>query len=321
MSRDAQARTLSLTTPMNHPFDLLTILGPTASGKTRLGVELCRELNGEIISADSRQVYRGMDIGTGKDLNEYGEIPFHLIDIAKPGEEFSLFEFQRRALAAIRGIRRRDRLPVLVGGTGLYLDAILRRYRLVEVPVNRQLRSELASLTMEELIHRLLQLKPNPHNTTDFRDRKHLIRAIEIAAGENQPPLSSMLPDFPPLTPLIFGLHWERETLRERIEIRLRQRLEEGMIEEVSRLRDQGVSFEILENYGLEYRFVAWFLQGRLDRGELFQKLYQAICAFAKRQMTWFRRMERHGVAIHWLEADKSPLSTALGIVGKETTS
>ncbi|NLC72102.1 MAG: tRNA (adenosine(37)-N6)-dimethylallyltransferase MiaA [Desulfuromonadaceae bacterium] len=301
---------------MNRTFDLLTVLGPTASGKTRLGVELGRKLNGEIISADSRQVYRGMDIGTGKDLEEYGEIPFHLIDIVEPGEEFSLFEFQRRCLEAIRQIRGRGRLPVLVGGTGLYLDAVLRRYRLAEVPVNPALRAELSSLPMEALIQRLLELKPNPHNTTDFRDREHLIRAIEIAAGEKQAAPAD-LPDFPPVTPLTFGIYWQRETLRKRIEIRLRQRLDQGLIEEVERLRDRGVSFRTLENYGLEYRFVAWFLQGRMDREELFRQLLQAICAFAKRQRTWFGRMERHGIPIHWLEGEKDPCAEALAVIEK----
>jgi len=193
--------------PMPYPFDLLTVLGPTASGKTRLGVKLCHELNGEIISADSRQVYRGMNIGTGKDLEEYGEIPFHLIDIAAAGEEFSLFDFQRRCLEAIRSIRGRGRLPAMVGGTGLYLDAVLRRYRLVAVAADPRLRAELAPLPMEELIRRLLELKPAPHNTTDFRDREHLTRAIEIAAGEKQAAAPD-LPDFPPVTPLILGIRW-----------------------------------------------------------------------------------------------------------------
>lgn len=303
--------------PMPYPFDLLTVLGPTASGKTRLGVKLCHELNGEIISADSRQVYRGMNIGTGKDLEEYGEIPFHLIDIAAAGEEFSLFDFQRRCLEAIRSIRGRGRLPAMVGGTGLYLDAVLRRYRLVAVAADPRLRAELAPLPMEELIRRLLELKPDPHNTTDFRDREHLTRAIEIAAGEKQAAAPD-LPDFPPVTPLILGIRWEREALRHRIGIRLRQRLDQGMIEEVAGLHNGGVSFAALENYGLEYRFVAWFLQGKLNREELFEKLYQAIGAFAKRQMTWFRRMERNGLVIHWLDGNKDPLATALAIIGRQ---
>lgn len=299
---------------MKRSFDLLTVLGPTASGKTRLGVELCRNLAGELISADSRQVFRGMDIGTGKDLEEYGDVPFHLIDIAEPGQEFSLFEFQRLCLRAIREIRGRGRLPVLVGGTGLYLDAVLRRYRLVEVPPDPELRSGLSRLTMEELIQRLLEVNPSPHNTTDFRDREHLIRAIEIACGGEQAEPAA-LPDFPPLSPLVFGLRWDRETLRERIAVRLRQRLDQGMIEEVERLHDRGVSFAVLENYGLEYRFVARFLQDRMDREEFFRQLHVAICAFAKRQMTWFRRMERQGVPIHWLEGEADPLAAAQALL------
>jgi len=297
----------------SHP-NLLVVLGPTASGKTRLGVDLCRRLNGEIISADSRQVYRGMDIGTGKDLDEYGDIPYHLIDIADPGYEFNLFEFQRLFYAAFEDIRNRHRLPVLVGGTGLYLDAALRGYRLVEVPPNPQLRTELAHLSEEELTSRLLSLKPEQHNTTDTINRERLTRAIEIAEGEKNP-RPEKLPPAPELFPLIFGIQWERQELIKRIETRLRQRLDEGMIEEVANLHDNGVPYPVLEGYGLEYRFVALHLQGQLNRNDLFQQLAAAIRAFAKRQMTWFRRMERHGVLIHWIDGKLDLQSQAMAVL------
>ncbi len=298
---------------MNLNPNLLVVLGPTASGKTRLGVELCRKLNGEVISADSRQVYRGMDIGTGKDLAEYGDTPYHLIDIAEPGYEFNLFEFQRLFYAAFENIRQRQRLPVLVGGTGLYLDAALRGYRLVEVPPNPQLRAELAPISDEELTARLLALKPEQHNTTDTINRERLVRAIEIAEGEKNPP-PKKIPPAPEIRPLIFGIRWDRKELVQRIETRLRQRLDEGMIEEVANLHDNGVPYPVLESYGLEYRFVALHLQDKLNRNDLVQQLASAIRAFAKRQMTWFRRMERHGVLIHWLDPADDLLSQALTI-------
>ncbi len=282
------------------PPNLLVILGPTASGKTRLGVEAARALNGEIISADSRQVYRGMDIGTGKDLEEYGEVPCHLIDIIDPGYEFNVFEFQRRFFDAFGDIAGRGRLPVLVGGTGLYLDAVLKGYRLVEVPENPALRRELADLDLGRLASRLQRLKPGQHNTTDLAERERLVRAIEIAEGEAA--AGDALPPLPELRPLVCGVRWDRAVLRRRITMRLRQRLEQGMIEEVERLHAGGVAYQTLEFYGLEYRFVSLYLQGQLNRNDLFQKLNSAIHQFAKRQETWFRRMERQGTTIHWLE-------------------
>ncbi|RQW87142.1 MAG: tRNA (adenosine(37)-N6)-dimethylallyltransferase MiaA [Geobacter sp.] len=294
-------------------FDTIVILGPTASGKTCLGVALARELNGEIISADSRQVYRGMDIGTGKDLEEYGDVPYHLIDILNPGEEFNVFLFQRRCFAAMEEIRRRNRLPVIVGGTGLYLDSVLRNYRMVEVPENPGLRRELAALSPEDLAARLMAINPRLHNTTDLLDRNRLLRAIEIAAYEktNQPePL-------PEIRPLVFGIKWERSVLRQRITARLKARLDTGLIEEVAELHRQGVPYETLEYYGLEYRFVARHLKGELNRNDLFQKLNSAIHDFAKRQDTWFRHMERQGTEIHWLDGGGKPLQEALEIVGK----
>jgi len=290
--------------------NLLVILGPTASGKTRLGVGAARALGGEIISADSRQVYRGMDIGTGKDLAEYGEVPYHLIDIVDPGYEFNVFEYQRRFFETFADISDRGRLPVLVGGTGLYLDAVLKGYRMVEVPENPELRRQLAELSNEQLTARLAALRPQLHNTTDTLERERLVRAIEIAEGETA--AGTQLPPLPELRPLVFGVQWERAVLRRRITARLKERLAQGMIEEVERLHLEGVPYETLEFYGLEYRFMAQFLQGESNRNDMFQKLNTAIHQFAKRQETWFRRMERQGTPIHWLDGAGAPLRQLL---------
>ena len=291
-------------------MNLLVLLGPTASGKTHLAVQAARQLDGEIISADSRQVYRGLDIGSGKDLEEYGSTPYHLIDIVDPGYEFSLFAFSQAFRHAFREIKDRKRLPILCGGTGLYLDAILQRYELVKVGENKVLRQELEPLPLLSLQERLRSLRPEQHNTTDLEDRSRLIRAIEIAIGED---LATARPlEFPDLNPIIFGLRWPREQLRKRITQRLRQRLEQGMIEEVEGLHKAGVTWETLDFYGLEYRFVGQYLQGQLNRNDLFQKLNSAIHQFAKRQETWFRRMERQGVVIHWLEGEADPVAEML---------
>ena len=298
---------------MSRPVNLIVVLGPTASGKTRLAVELARHLAGEILSADSRQVYRGMDLGTGKDLAEYGEVPRHLIDIAEPGEEFSVFEFQRLAFACIEELWAAGRMPLLCGGTGLYLDAVLRGYRLAEVPENPALRRELAKLDVETLRRRLEALRPRQHNRTDLDDRLRLIRAIEIAAGEAE--AKDALPPAPDIRPLIFGLRWERVKLRRRIEARLDERLERGMIEEVRRLHEGGLSFERLDFYGLEYRFIARHLKGELDFSALREGLRVAIGQYAKRQETWFRRMERLGAEILWLDAAGDPLEEALAVL------
>jgi tRNA dimethylallyltransferase len=292
-------------------YNLLVILGPTASGKTRLGVQLAEFLNGEIISADSRQVYREMDIGTGKDLSEYGSIPYHIIDIVHPGYEFNLFEFQRLFVEAFEEIGKRGAVPIMVGGTGMYLDSILAGYRLVEVPINKKLRAELQGLSTEELTIRLRKNRPRHHNNTDLLDRNRLVRAIEIAEFEIKNP-SSTLPD---LRPIVFGISWDRETLRRRITERLKYRLSNGMIEEAERLHQRGVSFETLEFYGLEYRFMARFMKGELNKNDMFQKLNSAIHDFAKRQETWFRRMERNGIKINWLNGESNPLKEALKVL------
>jgi tRNA dimethylallyltransferase len=294
-------------------FNLLTILGPTASGKTRLAVALAREQVGEIISADSRQVFRRMDIGTGKDLHEYGEVPHHLIDILEPGDEFSVFAFQRLFLEAFGEISGRGRLPLLCGGTGMYLDAALRGYRMREVPEDGVWRAGLEGVSDTELAALLREYRPGLHNSTDLLDRQRTIRALEIArfqadwAGDDEP--------FPALRPLVIGIRWERAELRRRITERLRQRLESGMIEEVQRLHDEGVGWDRLDYYGLEYRFVGMLLRGELNRNDLFQKLNSAIHDFAKRQETWFRRMERNGVEINWVAGEGDPLDEARGVI------
>ena len=291
------------------PYNLLTILGPTASGKTRLAVALAQKLSGEIISADSRQVFRRMDIGTGKDLHEYGDVPYHLIDLLEPGQECSVFTFQRLFLQAFKEVTARGQLPVLCGGTGLYLDAALRGYRMVEVPENQQLRAELVDKSDAELVEMLLKLVPDQHNRTDQTDRTRTIRAIEIASY--QPDGQEEQEPFPAISPLVLGIRWERSELRRRITQRLRQRLEAGMLDEIQQLHADGVGWERLDYYGLEYRYGGMFLRGELNRNDLFQKLNAAIHDFAKRQETWFRRMEKNGVVIHWLDGAGDPIAEA----------
>lgn len=304
---------------MNHPDhksalncpNLLVILGPTACGKTRLAVAAARALNGEIISADSRQVFSGMDIGTGKDLEEYGEVPYHLIDILEPGQEFSVFDFQQRFIEAFKLVTSRSRLPILAGGTGLYLDSVLRGYQLVAVPGNPELRRELAELSLEQLQGRLLTLVPEQHNSTDLLQRERLVRAIEIAAHQKCSG-SAEVSRLPAFRPVIFGIKIEREIIRRRITERLKSRLDGGMIAEVQRLLEGGVTAERLEYYGLEYRYLSRYLSGELNRNDMFQKLNAAIHDFAKKQENWFRRMEKHGIKIIWLDASANPLEMLL---------
>ena len=283
--------------------NLIVILGSTASGKTRLASLLARDLGAEIISADSRQVYRGMDLGTGKDLHDYlvdgFSVPRHLIDIVDPPYEFSVFDYQRLFFRCFSEIWARNVLPVMVGGTGLYIDAVLNSYSMRKVPVNYALRSELEREDMELLKKRLRSLNPALHNTTDIRDKGRLIRAIEIAlASQDQCQAES---DFPVLNPLLIGLRWERAVIRQRITERLRERLEAGMVEEVRSLHEGGIGWERLDSFGLEYRYIGLYLQGRLDYREMVGQLNARIHQFAKRQETWFRRMERRGAQINWL--------------------
>ncbi len=292
------------------PPNLLVILGPTASGKTAVAVQVARDLDGEIISADSRQVYRGMDIGTGKDLREYGTISYHLMNIVDPGDAFNVFEFQRRFWEVFQDIRERGKIPLLVGGTGLYLEAVLKKYRMFQVPENPELRRALSSFSLPGLVDLLQTLQPTLHNITDLLDRRRLIRAIEIAKFQKEvDPRSSSLPT---LSPLVFGIRWERKILRRRITDRLRKRLQEGMIEEVRALLQSGISHETLEFYGLEYRFVSQYLRGEIKFNDMFQRLNSAIHQFAKRQETWFRRMERGGIQIRWVEGAKEPAAAIL---------
>lgn len=297
---------------MSKQPDLLVILGPTASGKTTLGVELARRLDGEILSADSRQVFRGMDLGTGKDLEEYGEVPYHLIDLQDAGTEFSVFDFQQTCYKGIVDIRLRSRFPLLVGGTALYLQSVLQDYCLVPVAENPELRAELAPLPLEELQQRLLRLKPAQHNSTDLKLRERLVRAIEIAEGERQLPPP---PPAPPIHPLVLGIHFDPETLRQRIRLRLQQRIDAGMIDEARRLKSQGVSGARLDYYGLEYRFLNRYLKGELSLEEMTTQLSHSIARFAKQQRSWFRRMEREGIRIDWLDGNNPLVDQAWAVL------
>ena len=300
---------------------LLVILGPTASGKTRLAVSLAqkiirqRHLPCEIISADSRQVFRGMDIGTGKDLAEYGTLPYHLIDLCDPGYEFSVYEFQQHCYGALATIHARGHLPILVGGSGLYLDAIVRGYALVPAAINPALRQKMVNWSVAKLEAHLRFLRPQLHNHTDLTSRERLLRAIEIAENSAATPLPPLPP---PLSLLIFGIRWPRALLRQRITNRLQERLEAGLLAEVEGLLAGGLPAQRLAAYGLEYRFACQYLAGKLAWDSFLQGLNQAIHRFAKRQETWFRRMERHGVVIHWLEAEADPLAEAEAYIQTE---
>ena len=296
-------------------YDLISIIGPTACGKTSLAVEVARAMGGEILSADSRQVYRGMDIGTGKDLSEYGEgasrVPYHLIDIVDAGEKYNLFEFQRDFLDAYNDVNARGALPVLCGGSGLYVESVLRGYRLIPVPENPELRERLENHSLEELTAMLATYKVL-HNTTDVDTKKRAIRAIEIEEHYARTPQHER--EFPLLSSLIIGLDVDREVRRSRISNRLKARLDEGLVEEVRKLLDEGVSPEQLIYYGLEYKFVTLFLMGAMSFDEMYKGLETAIHQFAKRQMTWFRGMERRGLNINWIDASQ-PMAEKVEII------
>jgi tRNA dimethylallyltransferase len=290
---------------MNSQFPLITVLGPTAGGKTVFAAHLALAVNGEIISADSRQVFRGMDLGTGKDIGDYKiadqVVTSHLIDIADPGTEYNVFRFQHDFQAACSSIISRGKTPLLCGGTGLYLEAVILDYDLNEVPHNTVLRQELAAFTDEELITRLSELRPL-HNTTDILDRDRLVKAIEIELFKQNNIKPQSDNDFRK-TP-VFGIRFSRKTERERITARLTQRLNEGMIDEIQQLLDKGISKERLIFYGLEYKYVTMYLTGDLAFDQMFSLLNTAIHQFSKRQMTWFRRMEKKGINIKWLEGE-----------------
>jgi tRNA dimethylallyltransferase len=282
--------------------NLVVILGPTASGKTALGVELARQFNGEIISADSRQVFKGMDLGTGKDLDEYGKVPYHLINIAEAGSEFSLFDFVNAFNQTFDLINTQQHLAFLVGGTGLYLNAILEGYQFTVAPPNPTLREQLETFSDEDLAGKLLSLRPEQHNSTDLLDRHRTLRAIEIALAELKGDAQIITPV--QVHPVILGIRWPREILKQRITSRLKNRLASGMIEEVQQLNDSGVEWSRLYNYGLEYRFISEYLQGQLNYNDMYQKLNAAIHYFSKQQEKWFKRMERNGHMIHWIDGN-----------------
>lgn len=285
-------------------YDLITILGPTASGKTPLAAALAYKLDTEIISGDSRQIYRRMDLGTGKDLADYAvdghPVPYHLIDIVEPGYKYNVFEYQRDFLDAYNKVKAKEKLPILCGGTGMYLESVLKGYRLLPVPENPELRASLADKSLEELTS-LLSAYKKLHNSTDVDTVKRAIRAIEIEEYyQKQPPEYR---EFPQINSLIIGVDIDRTLRREKISRRLKQRLDEGMVDEVKALLDGGIPPEDLIYYGLEYKYLTLFAIGELSYEEMFHQLETAIHQFAKRQMTWFRGMERRGFTIHWLDA------------------
>ena len=289
---------------MKYMFDLITILGPTASGKTSLAVALAADLNTEIISADSRQIYKRMDIGTGKDLEEYKyedkEIPYHLIDICEPGYKYNLYEYQRDFNVVFQDLRTREKFPILCGGRGLYIETVLKGYSMPQVPENKELREKLKDKTLTELTS-ILKTYKTLHNTTDVDSCKRAVRAIEIAEFyRNQQPEERKNK---PLNSFIVGVDIEREARRRKISERLQMRLNSGMVDEVRALLKEGISPDDLIYYGLEYKYLTEYLIGRLSYVEMVSKLEIAIHQFAKRQMTWFRGMERRGFSIFWLDA------------------
>lgn len=285
-------------------YDLITILGPTASGKTPLAANLASKIDAEIISGDSRQIYRGMDLGTGKDLEDYVvngvEVPYHLIDIVDPGYKYNVFEFQRDFLDAYNLVKSKGKIPLLCGGTGMYIESVLKGYKLIPVPENKSLREALADKSLDELTAILSKYK-KLHNSTDVDTVKRAIRAIEIEEYYIQDNVDAR--PFPKLDSLIVGVEIDRELRREKITRRLHQRLDNGMVDEVRRLIDSGIKPEDLIYYGLEYKFLTLYVIGEISYDEMVAQLETAIHQFAKRQMTWFRGMERRGFTIRWIDA------------------
>lgn len=289
-----------------HKNKLLVITGPTATGKTRLAALLANELDGEIISADSRQVYRGMDIGSGKDIADYyvdnNLMPYHLIDILDAGEEYNVFQFQKDFYQKFNEIKSKDKLPILCGGTGMYIESVLADYNFAEVAVNPDFRKSLDNMSLPELQMLLIERK-SLHNTTDLSDRERCIRALEIAEYERNYPYKANKPQF---DYKIFAINFNREIIRNRITERLRFRLDYGMITEIENLLNLGISIEQLKFYGLEYRYISMFINKEITYFEMFRLLNIAIHQFAKRQMTWFRRMEKKGFKINWIDGNLS---------------
>jgi len=294
-----------VTTRQKPEYDLLVITGPTASGKTSLAVTLADRLGGEVVSADSRQVYRGMNLGTGKDYSEYSikgtVVPYHLIDIADPGYKYNVFEYQRDFKKVYNDLKVRDVLPVVCGGSGMYIDSIIKGYKMYEVPPDSGLRAKLEKKSLEEL-NDILRSYKTLHNVTDIDTKKRIIRAIEI---EHYSRFSSDIKtQFPAFKSLIVGVSVTRDTRRNRISERLKLRIESGMVDEVKLLLDNGISSEVLIYYGLEYKFITLYLTGKLGFDEMVKDLETAIQQFAKRQMTWFRGMERKGTTIYWIDGE-----------------
>lgn len=287
--------------------EIITILGPTATGKTHIAALLAKKLGAEIVSADSRQVYRNMDIGTGKDLLDYlvdgSQIPFHLIDVVEPGIEYNVFQYQQAASEAIKEIQKREIPVILCGGSGMYLEALLKGYKLFPVPTNMELRNQFQKQSFDDLSKLLATYRPL-HNNTDIEIPDRLYRALEIEIYyQNHPELQEIST---PIPSIIFGLHGDRDAIRKKITKRLKERLEGGMIEEIQNLIEKGVDQNQLIRYGLEYKFVTQYLQGELNFNSMFEKLNVAIHQFSKRQMTWFRKMEREGFLIHWIDISLS---------------
>lgn len=285
---------------MKNKEKLIVILGPTATGKTGIAVEAAAKFNGEVISADSRQVYRGMDVGTGKDLVEYESktVIHHLIDVCEPNEEFDLYRFGEEYIRSYNTITAAGKLPILCGGSGMYLDAVIKRYKLKRIDASEEYKNSLEALSESELLEKLQGLKENLHNLTDSKDRERIIRALLIAESGGE---ELKLPN-PEI--LIIGVSLPLKKLRERIEERLTRRLKEGMIEETQRLLDEGITHERLQYFGLEYRYISEFLQGKLNKNDMRQKLGSAIYEFARKQLKWYRKMEREGTVIHWFSPE-----------------
>lgn len=283
---------------------LIVITGPTASGKTRLASLVAYNLNGEIISADSRQVYKEMNIGTGKDYDDYNinnkKIPYHLIDILEAGEEYNVFRFQKDFFIAFQDISLRNKLPILCGGTGMYIESVIKKYRLIDAPIDIKFRESISNKSDDELKEMLIKIK-NVHNTTDLIDRERIIRALEIEIHSSKSESKIQLPDF---EYNIFAINFDREILKKRITQRLKNRLENGMIDEVKKLINNGIEINKLKYYGLEYKYIAMFLNNEISYNEMFEFLNIAIHQFAKRQMTWLRKMERNGIEINWIDGN-----------------
>lgn len=305
-------------------YNCIVVLGPTAVGKTSIGVALANHFDGEVISADSRQTYCKLDIGSGKDICEYQidgkKIPYHLIDIVSLPSEYNVYNYQQDFYKVFKDVISRGKMPVIVGGTGMYLDAIIRDYQLVILPENEKLHQELLNTPLEELAARLLKEQPELHTKCDLLEKDRVIKALEIIEAKKNG-VDSTSVDRPEIKPLIIGTTLERPQIWENISIRLQERLDNGMLEEVQSIHDSGITWERLEKLGLEYRYCSLFLQGKIpSKQELFEKLFIAIRQFAKRQETWFRMMEKNGVKINWLEkiTDKqSRINQAIELVNQ----